>query len=151
MFPIWAAPPSASAAVGIGLRHKASAMRQLKTRFFIDVLLWFFPTRSLSPAGRMVSRRGFPYGSGGAPGQFFRLRRSVQHIFRDLWGRLHETYFFDLKCNRSGSAQHFACIFDHFLNDGIIHCTSTYGQVFFHFFDIFSSHAWQCGLPPDSF
>ena len=47
--------------------------------------------------GQRVSRRGNPYGSGGAPGQLFRFRRSVQHISRDLWGRPHEMCFWEPK------------------------------------------------------
>ena len=35
--------PSASAAVGSSVMHKASAMRQLKTRFFMGFLLCFLP------------------------------------------------------------------------------------------------------------
>ena len=33
-------PSAASAAVGSSVRHRASAMRQLKIRFFIDLLLF---------------------------------------------------------------------------------------------------------------
>ena len=53
-----------------------------------------FPARVLSPAGRVVSRRGFPYGPGGAPGHFYRFTNLVYQLSRALWGRLHETSFF---------------------------------------------------------
>ena len=48
---------SASAVAGSSVSHRASAIKQLKIRFFIGLLLWFFPARVLSPAGRVVSRR----------------------------------------------------------------------------------------------
>ena len=70
-------PPSASAAVGSSVRHRASAIRQLKIRFFIGVLLWFFLARVLSPTDREYPVGSSPYGPGGAPGQFFSFRCSV--------------------------------------------------------------------------
>ena len=46
--------PSASAAAGRSVRHRASAMAKLKIRFFIDVLLWFFPARIGSPRAESI-------------------------------------------------------------------------------------------------